>query len=284
MKILVLGSNGLIGNNLFKILSNNKKNIVYGSVRNTEKYKNYFKNYNLLKSPNLYDLKSLTKYFRNNKFDIVINSLGITKHVNPNNLKDIYYINSILPKALSFLSYKLDFKFIQISTDCVFSGNKGNYVENDFTDASDHYGMSKILGEDTNTKNLTIRVSTIGHELDTNYGLLNWLLSQKKNCKGYSNAIFSGLTTDHLAEIFSEILINEDLVGLYHISSKPINKFNLLNIINKVYQLGLDIHESKDLKINRSLDSSKFKRSYNFQFLDWNEMIIKMKENYEKFF
>lgn len=284
MRILILGSNGLIGNNLLRVLSIKKKFDVYGSVRNIHKFKKYLSNYNLLESPNFNDLNNLNNFFDKNKFDVVINSAGITKHVNTKDVKDIYYINSIFPKNLSLLSYKFDFKLIQISTDCVFSGKKGNYSEKDIPDSNDNYGMSKILGEDNNSKNLTIRVSTIGHELNTNFGLLNWFLSQKNECYGYSNAIFSGVTTDYLAEIFSEILIGKEISGLYHISSYPINKFKLLNIINEVYHLNLNIIDSKFLKINRSLNSSQFNNNYSFECLDWYNMIYNMKENYEKLF
>lgn len=284
MRILILGSNGLIGNNLLRVLSNKNKFEVYGSIRNFHKLKKYLSNYNIFESPNFYDLKNLSNFFNKNKFDIVINSAGITKHVNAKNVKDIYYINSIFPKNLSLLSYKFDFKLIQISTDCVFSGKKGNYSEKDIPDSFDNYGMSKILGEDNNSKNLTIRVSTIGHELNTNNGLLNWFLNQKIECYGYSNAIFSGITTDYLAEIFSETLIEKDISGLYHISSNPINKYKLLNIIKKVYRLKLNIIDSKLVKINRSLNSSQFNNKYSFECLDWYNMINKMKENYEKLF
>jgi len=284
MRILILGSNGLIGNNLLRVLSHNKKLDVYGSLRNIQKFKKDLSNYCLIESPNFYDLSNMNEFFVKNKFDIVINCAGITKHVNVTDLKDIYYVNSIFPKYLSLLSNKFDFRLIQISTDCVFSGKKGNYCENDIPDANDNYGISKILGEDNNSKNLTIRVSTIGHELNTNYGLLNWVLNQKNRCFGYSNAIFSGVTADYLAEIFSEILIKNNISGLYHISSQPINKFKLLNIINTVYRLNLDIIESNNLIIDRSLNSSQFNNTYGFECLDWYKMIDKMKENYEKLF
>ena len=184
MKVLVLGSNGMIGNAIYTQLKLNDEIEVF----NTEEINsNSFKKFDASK------LDNFESFFKFHTFNVVINCIGITKH--RNEIQDIYkviMINSIFPWKLLNLAKKLNFKLIHISTDCVFDGMRGNYSELDIPNALDLYGRTKALGEITNDEScLTIRTSTIGHELNSKRGLLEWFLSQKK-CKGFVNAIFSG--------------------------------------------------------------------------------------------
>ena len=186
--------------------------------------------------------------------------------------------NSLLPHRLAYFSDLFGFRFIHISTDCVFSGKKGNYCETDFADANDSYGISKFLGEIIYRPNcLTLRTSIIGHELITSHGLLNWFLLQEDSVPGYTHAIFSGLPTIELSDVIEKyIIFNPALCGLYHISSDPIDKYSLLRLISAKYQKDIKILPYSEVRINRSLNSHKFRTLTGYNAPDWKVLIEKM--------
>lgn len=275
MKVLVLGSNGMIGNAIYTQLKLNDKIEVF----NTEGI-----NSNSLEKFDALKLDLFESFFKSHTFNVVINCIGITKH--RKEIQDTYkviMINSIFPWKLLNLAKKLNFKLIHISTDCVFDGMHGNYSELDIPNALDLYGRTKALGEITNDEScLTIRTSTIGHEINSKRGLLEWFLSQKK-CKGFVNAIFSGLPSNVLAKIIEKYLINNiNINGLLNVGSLPINKYDLLKIIKSTYDLDIEIVPDYALKINRTLNCNKFKSITKYVDLDWKELILVMKNDWDK--
>ncbi|HEV8592767.1 MAG TPA: sugar nucleotide-binding protein, partial [Pyrinomonadaceae bacterium] len=183
--------------------------------------------------------------------------------------------NSIFPQQLAELSADLGFRLICIGTDCVFQGTKGRYTEDDPADALDLYGRSKYFGEVAGENCLTIRTSIIGRELQTSHSLVEWFLGNRgKTVNGYVNAIYSGFPTIILADIISDLILNfRDLNGLYNVSSEPINKFDLLKLINDAYKAEIEIKLFEDFHIDRSLDSSKFSHATGFKAWPWKEMI-----------
>lgn len=214
------------------------------------------------------------------KPSVIINAAGVIKQLPmaKNTIKTLT-INSVFPHRLAELSEKFEVRLITISTDCVFNGRKGNYSEKDTPDALDLYGKSKSLGEVAVSENcLTLRTSLIGRELATSHSLVEWFLSQTgKKVKGYKNAVFSGFPTIVLADIIKDLIVNhKKMHGLYHVSSQPISKFDLLLLLKKAYQIEIEIEPFEDFKIDRSLDSAKFRRETNFQPLSWKDMIEKM--------
>jgi len=165
-------------------------------------------------------------------------------------------------------------RLIHISTDCVYSGAKGNYMESDPADCEDIYGRSKLLGEVDYPHAITLRTSTIGHELQSMHGLLDWFLCQKKQCNGYTRAIFSGLPTIVLAQIIRDIVIpNTILTGLYHISAEPISKYELLKLIADEYGKTIDIIKDEKFTIDRSLNSNRFQNATGFKSASWPDLI-----------
>ncbi len=211
--------------------------------------------------------------------DVVVNAVGIIKQVPlAKNVINTLLINSIFPHQLSELAEEFEFRLINISTDCVFSGEKGNYSESDLADAQDLYGKSKHLGEVVTGNCLTLRTSIIGRELETSHSLVEWFLSNRgESVKGFVNAIYTGFPTIVLADIMSNLIENHpDLCGLYHVSSEPINKLNLLRLINEAYQAKIEIEPFEDFIIDRSLNSQKFKEATGFEPTNWIEMIKKM--------
>ena len=192
-------------------------------------------------------------------------------------MKSIFQVNSFFPRYLSYLSAKYNFRFIHISTDCVFSGKDRNYTEKHTPDADDYYGISKFLGENIFRNNVIIRTSFIGHNLNSKKSLLEWFLNKSGSIKGYNKSIFSGFPTYELVKIiYKYFLKNKNLNGLYHISSKPISKYELLSIISKIYKKKIKIVKDKKIDINRSLNSKKFKSVTKFKPRSWKNMIKDM--------
>lgn len=280
MKILILGANGMIGNAIYRRLSAELSLNVYGGVRDlnckfffpTHLQKNLLNYGNLLLREN--QLLALSKV----NPDIVINCVGLTKHKFEENISEgSLEINSVMPHHFSSSCNERGIRFIHISTDCVFSGLKGGYVESDAPDALDLYGKSKAMGEVVNDGSLTLRTSTIGHELCTKYGLLEWFLSQDQECVGFSKAIFSGLPSVIFAEvILNYVLFNSDLKGLFHIAAEPINKYDLLVLIAKIYDKKIDIKKDCEFIIDRSLNCDKFMTKCGFIASSWPDLIKSM--------
>ena len=165
-----------------------------------------------------------------------------------------------------------------MSTDCVFSGRRGNYRESDLSDAENLYGRTKFLGEVSGEGCLTIRTSMIGRELETSYGLIEWFLSQEgKTVSGYERAVFSGFTTNALAEIMVKIIAEHtDLHGIWHVASEPISKFELLTLVKQVYGLNIEIKLDDTVVVDRSLNAQRFQKATNFVSPSWHDMIGQM--------
>ncbi len=224
---------------------------------------------------------SLTAIFAAARPTVVINCIGIVKQLDlaSERLPSIA-INSLLPHRLHKLCQETGARLIHISTDCVFSGSKGLYIESDFADAYDVYGRSKWLGEVIDGNALTIRTSIIGRQLSGHHSLLDWfLLNRNSSVGGYSKAIFSGLTTLELSRVIGEIIdFHVSLTGLYQVASEPIDKFSLLSLIKKVYDLNIVIDENDQFKIDRSLCDDKFRTITGFAKKSWQTMIEEMYE------
>ena len=277
MKILVLGGSGMLGHKLVQVWKD--KFDVWTALR--KKFEDY-KNLNIFEKDKLFENITAENYEDVEKIicdlrpDVIVNAIGVIKQLpTANDIIKTLTINSIFPHRLSETAGKVNARLICISTDCVFSGEKGNYNEEDVPDAYDLYGKSKNLGEVTSGNCLTIRTSIIGREISTSHSLVEWFLSNSgEKVKGYKEAVFSGFPTIVLADILGDLIINQkNLNGLYHVSSEPINKLKLLELIKKEYQAQIEIEPSGDVKIDRSLDSTKFRKATGFKPSSWEEMI-----------
>ncbi len=280
MKILILGASGLIGNTTLRVLSERKDWEVYGSIR-SESAKSLLPmidNRRLVMNLDVYNFSSIINALQEIKPDVLINCIGATKHKKEgNNPVNSIDLNALLPHKLAQICELIDCRFIHISTDCVFSGNLGFYTELSATDAEDIYGKSKALGEVNYGNTITLRTSAIGHELQTKYGLLDWFLSQSHACKGFGRVVFSGLPTVVFAKIICDIVLQRpDLKGLFNVAAAPINKYDLLQLIAKVYSKKINITRDDNFVIDRSLDASKFNYATGYTPATWQGLIESM--------
>jgi dTDP-4-dehydrorhamnose reductase len=222
------------------------------------------------------DLVGLKKIISNVNPDVIINCVGILNKSASIRVDETIFINSFFPRFLEEYLKNSNTKIIHLSTDCVFSGNKGGYSENDFTDGKDLYAQSKILGEINNSKDLTVRTSIIGPELKGDgIGLFHWFMNQENVIKGYSKVIWTGVTTLELA-ICLDKMIEQNLIGLYNLSNKiPINKYDLLSIIKNVFNKNITIYKDDKIKCDKSLISCR--KDFEHEVPDYENMIIKLK-------
>jgi dTDP-4-dehydrorhamnose reductase len=283
MKVLIFGGNGMLGHKLVQQLQNRFE--VWTTLRSkTESFESLraINSDNVIYNVEVENFGLVQEIVFKLKPDAIINAVGIIKQLpTSKDVIKILKINSIFPHQLAQLAEVCGFRLINISTDCVFNGRKGNYKEEDVADAEDLYGKSKNLGEVVAANCLTLRTSIIGRELGTSHSLVEWFLSNRGGkVRGFTNAIYTGFPTVILAEIIADLLENfRDLNGLYHVSSEPINKFDLLNLVREYYKVEIQIEPDDDFRIDRSLDSTKFRKETGFAPLKWEKMVEIMAED-----
>lgn len=292
MKILVLGGDGMLGHQL--LLSLQKNHAVRATLRQEI---NAYKNFKIFNNQNSYfrvdvrnedNLKHIVDSFQP---EAIINAVGIVKQrQSAKESLPCLEINSLLPHRLALLCEQYKIRMIHISTDCVFSGKKGQYLENDFSDAEDLYGKSKFLGEVHDKHCVTIRSSIIGLELARKTALIEWFLAQKGVIRGFRRAIYTGLTTQEMSRVIEKILVQYvNLSGVWHVTSNPINKYELLVALS--HMLGrndIQIEPDDTFTCDRSLIGDVFQTVTGYQSPNWKEMLselahqIKQRERVEE--
>ncbi|MFH0976559.1 MAG: SDR family oxidoreductase [Spirochaetota bacterium] len=286
-KILILGASGMLGHTLLYELLN-KGFTVYGTVRDMSSVRNHFPNNMLdkiINNVNAGNINLIKEVIDNLDPDIVINCIGIIKQIPVSKEPlPVIAVNSLFPHQIASICKEKNRKMIHISTDCVFDGRKGLYTEDDRLSAEDLYGISKYMGEVKYDHTLTIRTSIIGHELNSKLSLIEWFLSQNTAINGYTKAIYTGFPTVEIANIIADYVIpDQNLSGLYHVSSNPISKYELLKIVSKFYGKKIEIKQYDDFYDNKSLVSERFKLKTGYKPPDWNILIEKMYENFKQF-
>lgn len=281
MRVLVLGITGMLGSAVFRTFSHDPTHEVWGTMRSAGALQHFAERIRerLLSGVDVLDQDALVSVLERVRPDVVINCVGLIKQLS--DAKDplsALPINAMLPHRLAKLCGLAGARLIHVSTDCVFSGRKGGYVEADQSDAEDLYGKSKFIGELHEIPHaITLRTSIIGHELGTHFSLIDWFLSQRGPVKGYAKAIFSGLPTVELARVMKDYVIpSRELHGLYHVSVEPIDKLSLLSLVAEVYGHKIQIIPDEQVCIDRSLDSSRFRQATGYVPPAWTELVKMM--------
>jgi dTDP-4-dehydrorhamnose reductase len=280
MKVLVIGGTGMLGHKLVQTLGGRFE--VWATVRSPFAE---VEHYNIFDRARTIDGLDVTKTAELEDAiglagpDVIINAVGVVKQLpGAADVVRTLTINSIVPHRLAEIAARAGSRLILISTDCVFDGKTGGYSEDDTPDALDLYGQSKHFGEVTTGNCLTLRTSIIGRELYGGHGLVEWFLSNRQgSVRGFANAVFSGFPTIVFADIIANLITDHAaLRGLFHVSSEPINKFDLLKLVNEAYGARVTIERDDDFHMDRSLDSNRFRRATGFAPPAWPEMIGRM--------
>jgi dTDP-4-dehydrorhamnose reductase len=280
VRILILGGDGMLGHQLLKTLA--PRHEVRVTLRqDPETYAScqLFNPDNAYTGIDVRSLERLMEVLADFRPEAVINAVGIVKQ-RPTAKESIpsLEINSLLPHRLAVLCKAVGARLIHLSTDCIFSGKKGNYQENDPSDAEDLYGKTKFLGETQDSHCLTLRTSIIGRELSRHKSLLEWFLAQSGTVKGFTKAIYTGFTTLEMSRIIENMLVNyPQASGVYQVSSDPINKYDLLLLFREKLGHKIEIIPDDSFCCDRSLDSTRFREEFSYTPPTWEAMIEELK-------
>lgn len=280
-RVLVLGATGMLGHTVLKLFSESAGYEAWGTVRSasTARLLPEGVKQRLITGIDVESPDSLARAFAECQPDVVVNCVGLVKQLaDANDPLLSLPLNAILPHRLARLCEVAGARLVHVSTDCVFDGALGSYVETDPANARDLYGLSKYLGEVAQANAVTLRTSIIGLELGGTNGLIEWFLAQRGRVSGYTQAIFSGLSTVELALVIrDQVLPRPDLNGLYHVSAAPISKYDLLQLVAKAWGKSIEIIPDDHLRIDRSLDSRRFREATGYVPPTWPEMVAGMK-------
>jgi dTDP-4-dehydrorhamnose reductase len=279
VRVLILGGDGMLGHQLLRHFAPRHETRVtlrlpvsaYASL-------GLFTPANSYGSIELTEREALAQVLADFQPDAVINAAGVIKQrPTAEDAIPSIEINALLPHRVALLCGKIGARLVHLSTDCVFSGRKGNYVETDPSDAEDLYGRAKYLGEVHAPNAITLRTSIIGRELARKTGLLEWFLAQRGTVRGFRKAIFSGFTTIEMARIIEMLLTRfPGAAGLYHVAAEPISKYDLLALVKAQLGLAIDLVPYDDFVCDRSLDATRFRTEFGYRPPSWEAMVAEL--------
>lgn len=279
-RVLVIGCTGMLGNALMRFMAQSDGVEAWGTARTMPReFQSQAFRERVIVGIDVENIDSIIRAFAQIRPQVVINCVGLVKQLaDAEDALRAIPINSLLPHRLANIAAAAGARLIHISTDCVFSGSRGMYSESDPVDAQDLYGRSKHLGEVDYPHTVTLRTSIIGHELQSAHGLVGWFLGQSGKVHGYRKAIFSGLPTVELARVIREYVMPKlDLRGVYHVSAAPIAKYDLLQLVAREYGRSNEIVPDDRVVIDRSLDSTRFRRVTGYAPVPWPELVRAMR-------
>jgi dTDP-4-dehydrorhamnose reductase len=285
-KILILGGTGMLGHVLLRYFEAHSGYEFYATSRNTARLRDIFSSTLASRfipgNLDANDPDRIINLIHELRPSLVINCIGIIKQLPIASDPVISVrINSLFPHLVARACRDAGIRMIHISTDCVFDGKKGHYGEDDAPAPNDLYGRTKLIGEVDYPGCITLRTSIIGHELDSRYGLIEWFLAQSGPVKGFTKAIYTGFPTIELARVIYHYVIPAiDLSGLFHVSSEPISKFDLLQLVAKKYGRSVDIEPYDGISTDRSLRSDRFRTKTGYAPPSWPELIDTMFDDY----
>lgn len=265
-KVLVFGATGMAGHMVTMYLSNIKDKYIVFNVC----HKNKLNENSIL--CDISDIDAVNEIIQNINPNVIINCIGVLNKVAEKDIKNTVYVNTFFPKFLARVGEMKNIKIVHLSTDCVFTGLKGDYDEKDFKDEEGIYGLSKNLGEIEGKNCLTIRTSIIGPELKNGSGLFNWFMNQKGTIRGFTNVFWSGITTLELSKVIDKAL-DMNIEGTYNITpGYKISKYDLLNIIKNEFKRD-DIVIEKDNTVICDKSLVTIKENFNYKVNSYEIMI-----------
>lgn len=280
-RVLVLGVTGMLGHAVIRELSDDPDLDVHGVARSIEDRAGWYPRRLLGRITPAVDatrFDEVRQLIDDLRPAVVVNCVGVIKQrPDVQDAVQTVTLNALFPHLLADACGQLGSRLIHVSTDCVFSGRRGGYVEDDLPDPPDLYGRSKLLGEACGISALTLRTSIIGHELVTNRSLVDWFLSQRGQVRGFTRAIYSGVTTVEFARLLRTVILpRAELTGLYHVAAEPISKYDLLRLIAEVYGWPGDIVPDDEFACDRSMNADALARATGYRPPNWPDMIRAM--------
>lgn len=278
MKLLILGGSGMLGHKLWQAAGTRLD--TWATVRDARTLPEAapFGRDRMLTGVQAEQFDTVLRAFATVRPDVVVSCIGVVKQRGEAKHPLVSLtVNSLFPHRLAALCASAGTRLIHVSTDCVFAGRTGGYRESDEPDAADLYGRTKQLGEVPGPGALTLRTSIVGREIATSQGLVEWFLAQSGRAPGFTRAVFSGLTTLELSRVILQVVQSHpSLEGIYHVASSPVTKYDLLVLLNQAFGRGLAIEADESVRIDRSLDGSRFRDATGYAAPDWPAMLAEM--------
>ncbi|MEW2141771.1 SDR family oxidoreductase [Micromonospora vinacea] len=280
-RVLVVGVTGMLGHAVIRELSDAPDLDVHGVARSIEDRAGWYPQRlldRIIPAVDATRFGRVRQLIEDLRPDVVVNCVGVIKQrPDVQDAVQTVTLNALFPHLLADACGQLGSRLIHVSTDCVFSGRRGGYVEDDLPDPPDLYGRSKLLGEARGGSALTLRTSIIGHELVTNRSLVDWFLSQRGQVRGFTRAIYSGVTTVEFARLLRTVILpRTELTGLYHVAAEPISKYDLLRLIAEVYGWPGDIVPDDQFTCDRSMNADALAQATGYRPPNWPDMIRSM--------
>jgi dTDP-4-dehydrorhamnose reductase len=282
MKYLVLGGAGMLGHKMFQFLS--ERSETWCTVREG-RGDPFLERVELLGGDRTLTgvdatrIEEVEDAVANLRPDVVVNCIGVIKQ--RGEARDAVAsitINSLLPHRVAAAAARYGGRMVHFSTDCVFSGRRGDYTEQDVPDAVDLYGRSKLLGEVQAENALTLRTSIIGRELRTHRSLLDWFLSNRGGrVNGYRRVWWSGVPTNHLAHAVADLTTRlPELCGVYQLAGRKINKYDLLVGLRDAYGLDVQIDPDDSVELDRSLSGERLRSATGYEAPPWSTLLTEL--------
>lgn len=277
MRCLVIGGDGMLGHQLLTSWQSHFE-VRVTLRRDLDCYRGFglFHAGNAIGGVDAFDFPSVRRAVQAFRPQAVVNAVGIVKQraASKEALPSLE-INAAFPHRLRRLCEDIDARLIHVSTDCVFDGRRGGYVETDRCDAEDLYGLTKYLGEVHEAPAVTLRTSIIGLELGRKTGLIEWFLAQRGRISGFTRAIYTGLTTQELANVMRRVLVEHpQLTGLWQAAAAPISKYDLLSRLTTLLgRRDIEIMPQSEFFCDRSLSGAAFTERTGYVPPSWDEML-----------
>ncbi|MFF0719995.1 dTDP-4-dehydrorhamnose reductase family protein [Micromonospora sp. NPDC003816] len=280
-RVLVVGVTGMLGHALLRELSEDPDLDVHGLARRVDDDAGWFPAHlrdRITTGVDATGFAEVRRFLDLLRPDVVINCVGVIKQrLDVQEAVPTVTLNALLPHLLADACADLGARLVHVSTDCVFSGRRGGYAEDDLPDPPDLYGRSKLLGEATGPSALTLRTSIVGHELATHRSLVDWFLAQRGQVRGFTRAVYTGVTTVEFARLLRTVVLpREDLTGLYHVAADPITKHDLLRLVADVYGWPGELVPDDGFVCDRSMRADALAGATGYRPPDWPEMVRAM--------
>lgn len=285
-RVVVLGGAGMLGHKLFQRLRERFPGTIC-TTRNDVRQAPFDRvdllhGDDVISGVDVIDVERLHEIIAPLRPDYIVNCVGLIKQRDESKSAiPSITVNSLLPHRLAAIVREWGGRVIHFSTDCVFSGKRGGYTEQDDADAIDLYGRSKFLGEVTTENALTLRTSIIGRELVEHKSLLDWFLSQNhKTVKGFKRVIYAGVTTNQMAEVVTDVIRRDPpLSGLYQVVSDPISKYDLLCLLRDTYRLDIEIVPDETIVSDRSMKGDKLRDAIGYHSPPWQVLVKNLSDD-----
>lgn len=279
MRVVIFGATGMLGHMLTRVLALDPRYEVFATIRGALDDYPHLSGY-IIENVAVTDEARIGRLLEEIAPRVVVNAAAMRPSgLTPATTIDFVRVNALWPHQLANLAGSMGIRLCHISSDGVFSGQRGAYREDDRPDPEDVYGAAKLVGEPAGRHVVNLRTSIIGPELNAGAGLLSWFLRQDAAIKGYSRWLYSGLTTLELANIIRDhVLPNSDLQGIYHVAGAPISKFELLRLLSKYYEHDILIEEDASVTKDRTLDATRFLNATGYRSPGWPDMISALRQ------